>query len=97
MYAQAAEIRIQKLPANTAYLVSLSGSIDRADSERFIQQTSGINRAVVVLDSSGGSVLEGLAIGRNIRDRGFFTAVPNNTLCASSCALIWLAGMQRGV
>ena len=95
MYAQAAEIRIQKLPANTAYLVSLSGSIDRADSERFIQQTSGINRAVVVLDSSGGSVLEGLAIGRNIRDRGFFTAVPNNTLCASSCALIWLAGMQR--
>jgi len=54
-----------------------------------------VERAIVLLDSGGGSVLDGIYIGRNIRDRGFFTAVPEKTLCASSCALVWLAGAQR--
>lgn len=91
----AAEIRIQQLAGSDAHLVVLSGPIERLDGDRFINQTGNVNRAVVLLDSSGGAVLEGLAIGRTIRTRGFFTAVPENTLCASSCALIWLAGKQR--
>ena len=34
-------------------------------------------------------------MGKTIRLKGFATAVPENALCASACALIWLAGNPR--
>ena len=43
----------------------------------------------------GGAVLSGLEIGRQIKSKKLMTAVPSSTLCASSCALIWLAGATR--
>lgn len=93
--SMAADIRLQRIDGSDVYLIVLSGAIERLDSERFTNQASNIKKAVVILDSSGGAVIDGLAIGRYIRNRGFSTAVPDNTLCASSCALIWLAGKQR--
>lgn len=93
--AIAADIRLQRLSGSDARLIVVSGPIERLDADRFINQTVGVTKAVVILDSGGGAVIDALAIGRSIRRRGFFTAVPDNTLCASSCALIWLAGKQR--
>ena len=41
--------------------------------------------------------MEGLSIGANIRDKGYVTAVAENTLCASACALAWLGGDRRAM
>jgi hypothetical protein len=53
------------------------------------------NGAVIFLDSQGGSTWSAMHIGKIIRKRGFSTAVANDAQCASSCALIWLAGKER--
>lgn len=91
----AAAITVQKLPTQDLHLVVISGRIERTDAAQFTDKINGITNAVVMLDSPGGSVLDGISIGKSIRNNRFSTAVPDNTLCASSCALIWLAGMQR--
>ena len=93
--AAAAVISVRRLPNENLHIVVLSGDIERSDAERFSEKVSGISKAVVVLDSPGGSVLDGIAIGRSIRSKGYHTAVPDQTMCASSCALIWLGGSQR--
>lgn len=91
----AAVIAVQKLPNRDFHLVVISGDIERSDAARFTDKINGISNAVVILDSPGGSVIDGILIGKSIRNNKFATAVPENTLCASSCALIWLAGTQR--
>lgn len=93
--ASAAVISVRRLPNEDLHIVVLSGDIERSDAERFSEKVNGISKAVVVLDSPGGSVLDGISIGRSIRSKGYHTAVPDQTLCASSCALIWLGGLQR--
>jgi hypothetical protein len=90
----AAEITAERVN-NEVYLLKIIGQIFEDDGRKFRELSQNIKRAVVVLDSPGGSVLGGLEIGRNIKNNNYFTAVPNKTLCASSCALIWLAGTKR--
>lgn len=93
-FAIGAEINVREQQGGL-FFVLVSGPIERQDAEKFFEKTSHINRAVVLLNSPGGQVLEALAIGRAIRSKGFATAVPDQTLCVSACALIWLAGTQR--
>jgi hypothetical protein len=45
--------------------------------------------------SEGGSIAAGIEIGRMIRLRGWNTAIPPGTTCASACALAWLGGIRR--
>jgi hypothetical protein len=91
----AADISIEKITGIDAHAIVISGSIQSSDAESFTNRISGIKNAVVILDSAGGDIPASLAIGRSIRGRGFSTGVPDNTLCTSSCALIWLAGVNR--
>jgi hypothetical protein len=49
----------------------------------------------VVLNSTGGSVQDAIAIGRLIRERKFATAVENGGYCASSCPLVFAGGAER--
>jgi hypothetical protein len=49
----------------------------------------------VVLNSTGGSVQDAIAIGRLIREKKFSTAVENGNLCASSCPLVFAGGVER--
>jgi hypothetical protein len=51
--------------------------------------------AIVFLESKGGMTWTALQIGKAIRQYGFSTAVADQTVCASSCAIIWLAGKER--
>ena len=90
-----AVIEIQKIPNSDFHLVMISGNIERSDAARFTDKIVGVSKAIVILDSPGGSVIDGILIGKIIRGNKFATAVLENTLCASSCALIWLAGTQR--
>ena len=49
----------------------------------------------VVLNSSGGSVTDAIAMGRLIRDRKFATSVENGAICASACPLMFAGGIER--
>lgn len=49
----------------------------------------------VVLNSTGGSVQDAIAMGRLIREKKFSTAVENGNLCASSCPLVFAGGVER--
>jgi hypothetical protein len=51
--------------------------------------------AIVFLESQGGMTWTALQIGKIIQQHGFSTAVVDEAVCASSCALIWLAGKER--
>jgi hypothetical protein len=74
-------------------IVAVSGDLEVSDGAQFKSKTSFISRAVVLLQSDGGSVLAGIEIGEAIRLKGFQTLVIGR--CASACALAWLGGTQR--
>ncbi|MDX8517195.1 hypothetical protein [Mesorhizobium dulcispinae] len=76
-------------------MITITGVIEPQDDLQFNQVAATTGQAIVVLNSEGGAVLPALEIGRSIRLRGFSTAVASDTLCASACALAWLAGTPR--
>lgn len=88
----AAEIKIIEGNPN---IVGIFGTLVSSDADKFINSVSRLNEAVVVLHSDGGSALAGVVIGQAIRQKGFSTYVPNDSLCASACALAWLGGAPR--
>lgn len=49
----------------------------------------------VVLNSTGGSVQDAIAMGRLIREKKFTTSVENGNFCASSCPLVFAGGVER--
>jgi len=49
----------------------------------------------VILNSTGGSVSDAIAIGRLIREKKFGTAVESGGVCASSCPLVFAGGIER--
>lgn len=53
----------------------------------------GCTNPLVALESGGGSVADGLALGREIRLAGYSTLIARN--CASACSLIFLGGVER--
>ena len=75
--------------------VYITGEIALGDDAVFRDITKRFPDAVVFLESPGGTVIPALEIGRLVRERGYRTVVLAGGTCASSCALIWLAGTQR--
>lgn len=74
--------------------VLIEGELAYSDIASFEDFTSRLPRQTVVFISSpGGNLKAGIEIGRSIHRRGFRTAVAD--ICASACALAWLAGSQR--
>lgn len=82
-----------------------SGPIEIGDTDRFLRfvQSNRIEWAVVYLDSPGGSLAEGLRLGRAIRDLRFDTTVGQKSethehggaTCASACAYVFAGGLNR--
>ena len=75
----------------------LTGSIDLGSAARFASEIEARGEYVetVVLDSPGGSVVDALAIGSLIHEKGLATKVAAGSLCASSCPIIFASGAQR--
>ncbi len=88
---------VQKMPQTEGSpdIIFVTGVIEPNDDVQFNQIAATTSQAIVLLNSEGGSVLPALEIGRAIRLKGFATAVASDTLCASACALTWLAGTPR--
>jgi len=76
------------------HTIWLSGDVGKGDASRFEQVLwqNNVRKAIVILDSPGGLLNEGLAIGTTIWQRGYTTKVRAQDWCLSVCALIWLAG-----
>ncbi|SEQ25328.1 hypothetical protein SAMN05428969_2415 [Devosia sp. YR412] len=75
----------------------LTGSIDVGSAERFAAEIEARGEYVqtVLLDSPGGSVMDALAIGSLIHEKGLATKVAAGSLCASSCPIIFASGASR--
>ena len=77
--------------------LNLVGTIDPGAAERFATEIAARGEYVqtVVLDSPGGSVMDALAIGSLIHEKGLATKVAAGSLCASSCPIIFASGKVR--
>ena len=78
--------------------ILLFGEIKSGDAEEFariLPQSGNTPHPVLFLNSPGGKVVEATQIGEMIRQRGIYTAVVDNSICASACSLIWAAGQAR--
>jgi hypothetical protein len=91
---------ITALPAYAAEItvggtaIALNGLIGPDDAKTFQAKANLFpGKATAVLNSPGGNLLAGLAIGEFLRLRGWSTYVSGE--CDSACAFIWLGGAQR--
>lgn len=79
--------------------VTLAGSIVPGDGQAFARFLAGPHAQplrVVYLNSGGGKVLEGIAIGRAVRRAGLVTVVDAHAArCDSACTLIFAGGVRR--
>lgn len=75
----------------------LAGAIDVGSADRFAAEIAARGEYVqtVVLDSPGGSVVDALAIGSLIHEKGLATKVAAGSLCASSCPIVFASGKER--
>lgn len=94
--------------------INIKGGIDRIYArgrieeesaeilERFVAK-NGIDRAIIFLDSAGGSLSGALKLGKLIRKLGFDTGIgsfkdgrlSSNGVCASACAYVFAGGIGR--
>ena len=82
--------------------VDVVGEILPDDDKAFQQKVANLysvvqRNVIVTLASPGGDAVAAMAIGKFIRKRGWTTYVSSGIPCASSCSLIWLAGMPRTI
>jgi hypothetical protein len=92
--APAATIDYSDVPmedGTTLPVITIDGELTKYDLFTFRDAADARpGRAVVLFNSPGGDLEAGIGIGREIRQRGYSTAVIET--CASACALAWLAG-----
>jgi hypothetical protein len=77
--------------------LTMTGRIIQGTAEAFAKevQARGEYVKVVVIDSPGGSVEDAMAMARLIREQGYATEIPDGSLCASSCPLMFAGGVAR--
>lgn len=78
-------------------VLSLTGTIDAGSADRVAAEIAAHGEYIktVALDSPGGAVIDALAIGQLLRDKGYTTTVAAGALCASSCPLVFAGGKVR--
>jgi hypothetical protein len=75
--------------------IIIRGDIVDGDDARFGDLSRRYPRAVVYLESAGGSLVPAIEIGKLVHIRHHTTAVLDGSTCTSACALIWIAGTPR--
>lgn len=91
---RAAEFEAENLVEGTTFIF-VSGDIESGDEVKFRRLSLEHPKAIIALHSDGGKLMPALEIGKIIRLAGYETMVGDNSVCTSSCALIWLAGSPR--
>lgn len=80
--------------------IGVQGTIEMSDVDLFEKHLKNAKlqsnkRIVVELNSDGGNFASGLSIALLIHENNLTTWVPKGRLCASICAIMWLAGSDR--
>ncbi|WP_128255734.1 hypothetical protein [Falsirhodobacter deserti] len=77
--------------------IRVTGQIAPGDADRFVSwlDQNRLAETSVSLDSSGGSVPDGMAIGRTIRSAGYTTEVAEGSVCMSACPYMLAGGVER--
>ena len=77
----------------------IDGRIEPDDGKKFeeVVKKNDVKMAVIVLNSPGGTLIAGYAIGTLIREKGYATYVSGGATCGSTCAMIWMAGSPRQI
>jgi hypothetical protein len=95
--AEAMEFRVHPnaaaMPSVTAILAS--GDVIDGDTERlttFLATLPPRDRTAIYLASAGGSLFEGMRLGRFFKVAHIKTVVEGGQICASACALAFLGG-----
>ena len=93
----AADMKPEKVPDSALHLVRITGEFEKSDYPKFMRAVAKLPLlfVVVLFNSPGGDLDSALSIGEEIKHRGFSTAVEAGAICASACALAWLAGDTR--
>lgn len=78
-------------------LIIINGDIKNGDDVKFREIAAKYSSAFVVLNSFGGTIVPAMDIGRTIKLREYTTVILDGSVCASACALIWLAGTRRAI
>jgi uncharacterized protein YraI len=91
----AATITVHEPDASGRVFVDVVGELTIGDEKTFEKKTANRRNVIVTLISPGGNPLPAIEMGKLIRKQAMTTFVPGNRVCASACALIWLAGKPR--
>jgi len=99
---QRAPLRAGSAPVRPVYTVRMTGMIERGDADTLRKALERVKAATTIgpdgilatveLSSSGGDVLEGIAIGYVFREFAVGTLVRSSDVCLSACALAFLGG-----
>lgn len=95
--ASAGAAKVEHAAYQDMEVIRISGSIANGDDETFRALSLRYKKGLVLLDSPGGALAAAMEIGKIIRLAGYRTAVADQALCTSACALIWVAGSQRAL
>jgi uncharacterized protein len=96
-FGLAATFDVKPKSGDSTALVIVIGDFELGDEKKFIQAVLPLDTAIVVLTSNGGNLYAGVEIGKAIRLKSLSTLVPKGSVCASACAIAWLAGDHRFV
>ncbi len=105
-FAPQIERRFGEVTAQGHLNIYVTGQFRDGDASRFANfvERNQLEMANIVFDSPGGSLVEGLTLGRLIRELGFDTSIGNltdepgrnsNSVCASACAYAFAGGSIR--
>ena len=96
--AAQADIKTFEMYSKTkgSYLqIQILGEIKLGDHDALTRALNNNSKTEIVIGSQGGNVYEGLNIASTIQDREIPIIVPNNTICLSICAVIWLSAKPQ--
>jgi hypothetical protein len=80
--------------------IMVSGDINLGDEDKLFnvlkyRYAKKLDTKYIVLNSAGGSTLPAYRMALLINKAGIITVVDQNAECASSCVLLWAAGVER--
>ena len=75
--------------------VVFQGPILSEEVDEILSQLKDRNPKLILLDSIGGNVSGAIRFARYVSEKEMNTWIAQNQTCASACALVFLAGIQR--
>jgi hypothetical protein len=96
--AQALDIKVINSPDGKLVTLELTGDFKAGDGLRLRAQVARIPHEVPIvahLNASGGSLAEGMSVGRFFHQAGVRTIIPAKARCILPCPLAFLGGKSR--